>query len=123
MKERNCFVSNSSVSSFLVIVRDVIKGKKKNEMDFTYSEIDLFIDSYLKDCGEDVGILRDKNDIFERLFGYGNEDGRKSKLEEKYSKLKDGERILLIDFNMHTPIVKELIRNCRDMEVLESWGD
>ena len=120
MKIRSGFVSNSSVSSFLVVVKDVVKRKKKSPMDFTYDEIHLFMDSYLNDCGEDSGIESDMERIFEKL-NYGEVD--KIEFEKTYKNLKKDEKIVLIEINTHIPMLKDIIRNCRDIQVLESWGD
>ena len=104
----------------MVIVKNVVKGKKKSSMDFTYDEIHLFMDNYLNDYSEDSGIESDMERIFEKL-NYGELE--KPEFEKTCKNLKKDEKLVFIEVNTHVPMLKDIIRNCRDIKIIESWGD
>lgn len=121
MKVRTGFVSNSSSASFVVKYRDA--DKKKNDMDFLWSEINSLIVYHLNNHGDNNDVETRKEQIYEKLFQYDSESEFKKELDRQYEKLKEGENIAYIQIDMHAPIIQEIIKNSKHIKIIKNWSD
>lgn len=116
MKLRMGFVSNSSSCSFLA----VYMPNKKIKNGFCFEAISGLIHC-LNTYGEGADVEDRKDVIYERLFTYNQQSELKKKLNDM--KFDDKHKLVYINFNMHTPIVKELVEQCEQLKIINEDHD